>query len=396
MSRGDLSQLFSKGSTTQLREYTTKIPARATRNSVWPNCLVFRAPSPPTTVRLDAKLGQFTNMTEYKISTTTAGGRPRFVRSQSYSNARHHHLRDHFPHLHHDHGDGLQHHHLTDHLFPHDHYYRMEYRRGPHHHRPKCPSDCACVTREEYGNLLKQNRHYVVLTTSLQEDAKKFKKAIEAATCAQAAADKDNKRLLADNAGLAVSLKKLQDENAELRKCLATQKGGDSELIEALRRRIRDQLTELDSKSAFIRNLESRIDDLKKDIFTLKHRYKHRHDHHHHHHSSCRCHACSKKIDSKKPWKDEDGSSSSSSDDDKKTSSRKARFLKRIGELEVSSKLWQHKTEIAERAKVELQGQLDEARMEVLRQTEVADRFRRRVHKLEDRLGCRERGVWFG
>lgn len=337
-------------------------------------------------------------MTEYKIKTTTAGVRPRFVRSQSYSNARHHHLRDHFPHLHHDHGDGLHHHHLTDHLFPHDHYYHMEYRRGPHHHRPKCPPDCACITREEYGNLLKQNRHYVVLTASLQEDVKKLKKAIEAATCAQAAADKDSKRLLADNAGLAVSLKKVQDENAELRRCLAAQKGGDSELIEALRRRIRDQLTELDSKSAFIRNLESRIDDLKKDIFTLKHRYKHRHDHHHHHHSSCRCHTCSKKTDTKSPWKDDDGSSSSSSsDDDKKksTSTRRARLLKRIGELEVSSKLWQHKTDIAERAKVELQGQLDEARMEVLRQTEVADRFRRRVHKLEDRLGCRERGVWF-
>ncbi|KAH7039920.1 uncharacterized protein B0I36DRAFT_343745 [Microdochium trichocladiopsis] len=296
-------------------------------------------------------------MTEYRIK-TTASGRPRFVRSQSYSHPRHHHLRHHLPHLHHDHSDGLDHHHLVDHLFPHDHYYHVEYRRGQHHHqqRPKCPTDCACITRDEWANLLKQNRHYVVLAGSLQEEISKLKKKVEAAADAKAAADKENQKLLGSNAELAAAVRKLQEENAELRRCLAAHKEGDSSLIESLRRRIRDQLIELDGKNAFIRNLESRIDDLKKEIFGMKHRYKHRHDYHqHHHHSSCRCRSCRKKEDKKAGT---DGGGGDSSSDDQSGGDRKPSrsYLKRkIGELEVSVGLWQHKAEFAEKRSRELQ-----------------------------------------
>ncbi|KXJ96377.1 hypothetical protein Micbo1qcDRAFT_229302 [Microdochium bolleyi] len=341
-------------------------------------------------------------MPEYRIN-TSIGGKPQFVRSRSFSHSHHHHMRDHFPHLHYGHSsDDLPHHHLVDHLLPHDHYYRVEYRRGDHHHhhhprRPACPTNCACITRDEWANLLEQNRNYAALTKSLTADAAKLKKKADALAGDKAAAEKEAQRLACSNAELSAALKKLQDENAELRRCLTSQKKDDCDLVESLRLRIRNLLAELDGKDSVIKSLESRVCALKKELHDLKHRYKHRHSHGHKHHRGhggpCGCHSCGRK---KAGGKDDDGSSSSSSSDsDSGGRSSRGILRKRLAEMSVSLALWQRKAEYAEKRALELQRDCDAARAEVARQTDLADRFRSRIRRLEDRLGCRERGVWF-
>ncbi|KAJ1338709.1 Uncharacterized protein family (UPF0242) N-terminus [Microdochium nivale] len=337
-------------------------------------------------------------MPEYRIN-TAGDGKPQFVRARSFSHSHRHHMRHHLPHLHHGYSnDDLPHHHLIDHILPHDNYYRVEYHGGEHKHhhprRPRCPINCACITRDEWANLVEQNRNYVALTKNLAADVSKLKKKADAAADAKAVTDKENQRLTCSNAELSVSLKKLQDENAELRRCLATQKKGDYDLIECLRQRARNQLAELDAKDAVIKGLETRVGTLKKEVLDLKHRLKHRHNHNHNHnrHGLCSCHSCSRKKDDRK---DNDGSSSDDGELGGKSGNRSA-LRKKVAELSVSLALWQRKAEYAEKRARELELDCDASRAEVLKQTELADQFRLRVQRLEDRLGCRPRGVWFG
>ncbi|KAI8955139.1 hypothetical protein F4801DRAFT_376505 [Xylaria longipes] len=136
-------------------------------------------------------------MPDYERIKISTSGEPRFVRSHSFS---HHHR--------------------------------------PHYIRPRCPENCACVTLEEWNNLVERERSTRAANESLTRENRTFKSDTHAV-------HKDNRRLQASN-------RELQDEIDQLK----AHHSRDEDNTAKFRRRMAAMKAEVENKDLALLDLK--------------------------------------------------------------------------------------------------------------------------------------------
>ncbi|RYC56697.1 hypothetical protein CHU98_g9508 [Xylaria longipes] len=136
-------------------------------------------------------------MPDYEHIKISTSGEPRFVRSHSFS---HHHR--------------------------------------PHYIRPRCPENCACVTLEEWNNLVERERSTRAANESLTRENRTLKSDTHAV-------HKDNRRLQASN-------RELQDEIDQLK----AHHSRDEDNTAKFRRRMAAMKAEVENKDLALLDLK--------------------------------------------------------------------------------------------------------------------------------------------